>query len=412
MICRIEQMKNRLPKSWPFWLVIAGLILSGLGMALGWDWLRSGATEKEPNSTTVRNAGIVIAGIFALVFALWRGLVAERQAAASQSQAETAERQAETALRQTETAQRQADAAQQGLRNERYQKGAEMLGSEVLAVRLGGIYALQRLAEEHPKQYHVQIVELFCAFVRFPTNDTKIGLHSEVDGEQGDQNLTLRPDVQDTMRFLVSRGQKGIRLERSTRFRPYLRDANVSYLQTADANLSRAWLTNANLSNSILIRADLSNARLRQANLYRANLHGANLSGALLMDANLSHASITDTNLSDATILRANLVSASLSDSNLSRASFRGANLSRSNLAGANLTGADLKCADLTGASFSRNRGVYVSPNPATGLTHEQLDEAFSDPENPPDLAGVLDAETGEQLVWRGKSLKEEGEEL
>ena len=126
-------------------------------MYFGWNWLRSGAEEQEPNSTTIRNAGIVIAGFFALGFALWRGLVAERQAAAAQRQAETAERQAETALRQTETAQRQvetaqrqAETAQQGLLNERYQRGAEMLGHEVLAVRLGGIYALQRLARGTP----------------------------------------------------------------------------------------------------------------------------------------------------------------------------------------------------------------------------------------------------------------------
>ena len=280
-----------------------------------------------------------------------------------------------------------------------------MLGSGTLAVRLGGIYALQRLAEEHPDQYHVQIMELFCAFVRFPTNDAKIELHSEVDEEQDEQRPILRPDVQDVMRAIGLRNPKLIRLERSQKFRPYLRNANVSYLQTADANLSRAWLTDADLFNSILIRADFSNARLREANLCQANLHGANLSGALLMDANLSNASITETNVSDATILRANLSGASLSDAKLSNASFRDANLSYANLAGACLTGADLKFADLTGASFSRNRGVHVSPNPATGLTQAQLDEACGDPDNPPDLAGVLDAETGEQLVWRGRPI-------
>ena len=43
-------------------------------------------------------------------------------------------------------AERQADTAQQSLLNERYQKGAEMLGNEVLSVRMGGIYALGRLA--------------------------------------------------------------------------------------------------------------------------------------------------------------------------------------------------------------------------------------------------------------------------
>ena len=46
-----------------------------------------------------------------------------------------------------------------------------MLGSGVLSVRLGGIYALERLAKEHPEEYHIQIMELLCSFVRHPTRD-------------------------------------------------------------------------------------------------------------------------------------------------------------------------------------------------------------------------------------------------
>ena len=46
----IKLWLKRLPDSTVFWLVIAGLILSGFGMYFGWDWLRSGAVEKEPNS--------------------------------------------------------------------------------------------------------------------------------------------------------------------------------------------------------------------------------------------------------------------------------------------------------------------------------------------------------------------------
>ena len=65
------------------------------------------------------------------------------------------------------------DTAQEGLLNERYQKGAEMLGSPVLAVRMGGIYALQQLAQDHPDTYHLQVMNLFCAFVRRPPPDLR-----------------------------------------------------------------------------------------------------------------------------------------------------------------------------------------------------------------------------------------------
>ena len=72
------------------------------------------------------------------------------------------------AKRRILVADRQAATAQLGLLNERYQKGAEMLGSSVLTVRLGGIYALGRLAREHSGDYHIQIMSLFCVFVRNP----------------------------------------------------------------------------------------------------------------------------------------------------------------------------------------------------------------------------------------------------
>ena len=229
-----------------------------------------------------------------------------------------------------------------------------MLGSSVLSVRLGGIYALQRLSEEHPEQYHIQVMELFCAFVRFPTADNLMEFSSRMIEQQDGQSQTLRPDVQDAMRILGSRGQEGIFVEsREKDFKLYLRDANLSNLQTADANLSRAWLTNANLSKSILIRVDLSNARLHRANLSKSKLQNANLSRA-------------------------------------------------------RLAGANLEDANLTGASFNRSMRAGGKRRPAKGLTQSQLDEARSDPDSPPDLEGVLDAATGEQLVWRGKPLDDD----
>ena len=111
-----------------------------------WGWLSDG----ESSSTTIRNLSLVIAAIIGLPLAIWRSIVAERQADAAQRQSETARR---------------------GLLNERYQKGAEMFGSGRLSVRLGGVYALALLAREHPGDYHLEIVSLFCAFVRNPIGE-------------------------------------------------------------------------------------------------------------------------------------------------------------------------------------------------------------------------------------------------
>ena len=100
-----------------------------IGVLLSWRFWEELGDNNEALSTTVRNVGLVIGGVIAILLAVWRSTVAARQ----------------------------VDTAQQSLLNERYERGAEMLGNGVLSVRLGGIYALNRLAQEHPEQYHLQI---------------------------------------------------------------------------------------------------------------------------------------------------------------------------------------------------------------------------------------------------------------
>ena len=111
-----------------------------------WEWL----SGSDSASTTIRNVALVLGGIYAVLFAIWRGLVAQQQSEATEIQ---------------------ANVARQSLLNERYQYGARMLGDDLLSVRLGGIYALQSLADEVPETYHVPIMQLFCAFARTPRLD-------------------------------------------------------------------------------------------------------------------------------------------------------------------------------------------------------------------------------------------------
>jgi membrane protein implicated in regulation of membrane protease activity len=63
--------------------------------------------------------------------------------------------------------------SQQGQITDRYTKAIEQLGSDKLAVRLGGIYALERIATDSP-QDRATIAEVLSAFVvatpvRLPT---------------------------------------------------------------------------------------------------------------------------------------------------------------------------------------------------------------------------------------------------
>ena len=369
-------------------VVFCAATAAALLLVVFWGWLSGG----ESGSTTIRNIGLVLAGIIALPLAIWRGLVAE-----------------------------------QSLLNERYQKGAEMLGSEVLSVRLGGIYALRRLAEEHPEQYHIQIMRLFCSFVRLPTRDQS--LTSGQAGIEAGAPTPVRQDVEAVIEAIASRSKQRVDRERQVDFRLDLRGANLRGLQVLKADMSRAYFQTSNLAGAYFVDTDLSDAFFTEADLsgavfmnvnfvttrfWNAKLSGATLQGddmhkASLQLADLSNANLLRADLSDAFLGHAVLTNAYLEGANLNRASFLGADLSgaclvmadlsQADFLDADLSDADLSDADLTGVEFSSG------PQTARGMRQAQLDEAKADPGNLPSLAGVCDAESGEPLIWRGKQL-------
>ena len=395
----------RLPQSGEFWITlsVAVMVVEVVLVVLLWDWL----SGNESGSATIRNVGLVIAGSLAIPLAIWRAVVADKQASSGQHQAAV---------------------AQQGLLNERYQKAAEMLGSDVLSVRLAGIYALQRLAADNPEQYHIQVMRLFCAYVRLPTKDQS--LEPGQAPIRSGTLLGIRQDVESVMEAIGHRAETQKALERKAEFRLDLRGADLSEAQILDADLSKAMFHHANLSNVRLANTDLTEASFRDADLSKAWLYKARFTGADLSSANLSGAMLQSVemiklNLHNISLLGANLGRANLSESilqdakatnawldhaNLSGATFLRADLSRSRLDRADLTSAEFLDTNLTGASLTEANlsGVQFSSGgqqPTMGLTQVQLDRAWADPENPPNLFGVFDAETGEQLVWRGKPL-------
>ena len=306
-----------------------------------------------------------------------------------------------------------------------------MLGNEVLAVRLGGIYALQRLAKEHPDQYHIQIMRLFCAFVRLPTRDQSME-SGQVDIEPGTLPR-IRPDVHAVMQEISSRAESEIALERKDGFRLDFQGAVLPQAQLLNANLSNAYFNRSNLSGANIANTDLSDAIFDYANLSEAEFRYVNFTGTRLRHANLKCAKLQDANVPRGIFDYADLSEADLPGSNLSGAYFQhaivtsawleSANLSGAHFLDANLFGARLRRADLSGANFldahlnkanlcdANLSGVEFSiggPQTAKGLTQAQLDEARADPNNPPELTGVHDAESGEPLVWRGKVLNDE----
>ncbi len=359
---------NAVPLVW--WIVLS--IISVVAVLIISIWGGEGLA---------RNLIFVVTAAIGLPLAIWRSSIANRQSKAAQQQSETAQR---------------------SLLNERYQKGAEMLGSEVLSARLGGIYALENLAKERAEDYHIQIIKLFCAFVRKPhpprnENDTQ----SESDKPQ---KPPIYEDVQAIMTALGTRNNEQRKIEKQEMSKKAILDlagANLSHANLTGANLSGVGLAGADLSGAMLHRADLSDAGLPVAKLSDAWLHDADLSGALLYDTNLSGAKLHRADLSNAVLDRADLSRrAELTGAKLSDADLRGADLSDAYLEDANLSGAWLEDANLSDAMLHDANLSGARLESARGLTQSRLDEAVADPDNPPNLTNAKDSKTGEDLVW------------
>ena len=62
---------------------------------------------------------------------------------------------------------------------ELYTKAVEQLGSDKAPVRLGGLYALERLAQDNPAQRQT-IVNVICAYLRMPFSATAATVKPEV----------------------------------------------------------------------------------------------------------------------------------------------------------------------------------------------------------------------------------------
>jgi hypothetical protein len=225
--------------------------------------------------------------------------------------------------RQVQTGRQQVHLAEQGQITERFTRAIDQLGSDHLDVRLGGIYALERIARDSPND-RATIAEVLTAYLRghAPWPPRLGGQPSIATPIREVPFLRLRaPDVQAALTVL-GRGQFASP------------DPAAPPLDLADTDLRRAYLS----------RASLQRARLYSADLRRVYFEEVNLQGATLNRANLQQAHLRNANLKDAVLREANLQDANLSDANL-----QGADLSHANLQGTNLRGAILEGATLDG---------------------------------------------------------------
>lgn len=241
--------------------------------------------------------------------------------------------------RQAQTAERQAATAESGQITDRFTKAIDQLGSEQMAVRLGAIYALERIAEDSERD-HIPIMETLCAFIRENANrDVDTGKMREIadlpdelrpdwkaltEEERDDARKKirehfgparpLRADVQAAFAVIGRRREQRRRMERERKPEPFRLDFRRANLQGLD------------LSGLDFAHADLRETRLEGASLRGAKMEGADLTMARMEGANLKWANLRSANLWDCYIARTSLRSADLRETtNLTQAAVKSA---------------------------------------------------------------------------------------
>jgi len=230
----------------------------------------------------------------------------------------------------------------EGQITERFTRAMEQLGSDKLDIRLGGIFALERIAR-NSKADREPITRVLEAFVRthspWPAGSPESPEPHPTPTVDG-QLAWLRdraPDVQICVIVLGRRVESGYRA------------AHLPLVDLQHSYLSRAQLAGAEFQYSNLARARMREVHLERSNLAYTDLRQAYLQGAYLTEANLSHAFLDQANLGSADLRRAVLVEASLRSVDLREADLRQACLSKADLRGANLRGARIDGADFVG---------------------------------------------------------------
>jgi len=186
---------------------------------------------------------------------------------------------------------------QEGQITDRFTKAIDQLGAgegndKRLEVRLGGIYALGRIARDSEKDYE-PIIEVLTAYARehapYPSEEHSLKYHSTV----------IASDIQAVLNVVGRRPLHWGKIE----YRPI----DLSGTDLRFANLGGMWLERADLHEANLGQADLPEAHLQGTKLYAAHLEGANLQEAHLEKANLSAAHLEGTDLRgvDLTVLAA-----------------------------------------------------------------------------------------------------------
>ncbi|MBI3301769.1 MAG: pentapeptide repeat-containing protein [Deltaproteobacteria bacterium] len=174
--------------------------------------------------------------------------------------------------------------SQEGQITERFTRAVDQLGNEKLEVRLGGIYALERIARDSEKD-HWPIMEVLTAYVRenAPWKEAQPPQPSKPPQTPSPES---KPDT-DIQAILTVLGRRTRTYKRGEDQSLDLRETDLRGAKLESAHLEGADFYKAHLEKAILVRVHLDDASLIGTHLEGAYLQGARLKGVLIEGAHL-----------------------------------------------------------------------------------------------------------------------------
>src|SRR5690242_2899103 len=130
--------------------------------------------------------------------------------------------------------------SREGQVTDRYTKAIEQLGSKLLDVRIGGIYALERIARDSPRD-HPAVMDVLTAFIREHSWEPWPLPRTEEE-EDADLEEFTRPDIQAALSVVGRRVAKH----------------DIGSMDLTRADLTRAAMTGAHLDGADLTRAAMT----------------------------------------------------------------------------------------------------------------------------------------------------------
>ena len=243
---------------------------------------------------------------------------------------------------------------EEGQVTERFTRAIEQLGSNETAIRLGGIYALERIGRDSPKD-HWTVVEVLSAFIRENATEFANRPSRFSESESGDwpaSEASVQTDIQAALTALCRREKRGEESAIDLRgcwLRGYKfeRRSDLSNCLLSDSELQGCTIINCNLSNADLCRSSLKGSNLSDSTLNGAKLKQSDMSYCDLGGAQFANAWLPESALQMVEATQAVFVDAVLNRSDLTQGVFSEADFSRARLIKADLTAANFWLAKL-----------------------------------------------------------------